>query len=44
VLNSQLSKTNNITLIDIGSLASGIYFVGIVSEKYNSPVRKLIVK
>ncbi|MFZ4548036.1 MAG: M14 family zinc carboxypeptidase [Bacteroidales bacterium] len=44
VLNTQLSTINNTALIDIGSLASGIYFVSIVSEKFNSPVRKLIVK
>ncbi|MFZ4549948.1 MAG: T9SS type A sorting domain-containing protein, partial [Bacteroidales bacterium] len=44
VLNTQLSTINNTALIDIGSLASGIYFVSIVSEKFNTAVRRLIVK
>jgi len=44
VVKHQLSTTNGTELIDIKNLASGIYFVSIVSEKFNSQVRKLIVK
>jgi hypothetical protein len=44
VLKTHLSTPNSSALIDIRNLSAGIYFVSIVSEKFNSPVRKLIVK
>ena len=44
VLKTHLSTPNSSALIDIRNLSAGMYFVSIVSKKFNSPVRKLIVK